>query len=394
MQPTLLKTLLPLALLLLLPALAWTVLAQAPATPAAGAPAPAPEAEQEEAAITFEEYQPRSSLVVPEHILTRAKYPFIDVHAHQFRAPDFTREQVDEIVAAMDGLNMAVMVNLSGSSGERLSRAIASLEGPYPNRFVTFANISFEGIDEPDWGEKTAAGLEEDVRERGARGLKIYKNLGMFVQDASGKTVPADDPRIDPVWEKCADLGIPVLIHVGEPSPFYEPWDRFNERWLELKEKPDRRRPPEKFPSWEETMAAQHNLFRKHPRTTFINAHFGWLGNDLGRLGRLLDELPNMYTETGAILAELGRQPRAAREFMIRYQDRVMFGKDSWEPSEYHVYFRTFETADEYFEYYRRRHANWRIYGLDLPDEVLRKVYYENALKIIPGIDRSLFPGQ
>lgn len=353
---------------------------------------PAAEEAEPEVSITFEEFEPKSSLVVPENPRRKSKFPFIDVHAHQFRAPDFTREQVDEIVGEMDGLNMGVMVNLSGGSGERLEKSIASLEGAYPSRFVTFANISFDGLDEPGWGERTAAQLEVDVRQGGARGLKIYKNLGMYVKDASGKVVPADDPRIEPVWEKAGELGIPVLIHVGEPSPFYQPWDRFNERWLELKQFPNRRRPPEEFPGWEETMAAQHNLFRKHPKTTFINAHFGWLANDLDRLGQLMDELPNMYTETGAILAELGRQPRQARAFLIRYQDRVMFGKDSWQPDEYRVYFRAFETADEYFEYYRRRHGDWRIYGLDLPDEVLRKIYYANALKVIPGVDPSLFP--
>jgi predicted TIM-barrel fold metal-dependent hydrolase len=139
-------------------------------------------------------------------------------------------------------------------------------------------------------------------------------------------------------------------------------------------------------------MGAQHNLFRKHPQTIFIDAHLGWLGNDLARLARLLDELPNVYTELGAVLAELGRQPRFARKFMIDYQDRVLMGKDAWAPSEYYVYFRTFETADEYFKYYRKRHAHWRIYGLDLPDRVLRKIYYENALKVIPGLDPSLFP--
>lgn len=357
--------------------------------------ASAQEAESEEEVImSFEDYEPVSTLVVPGGPVTRSKFPFVDVHAHQFRIAEEGREAVDEILGAMDAMNMAVMVNLSGGSGEELRKKVDALEGPYPNRFVNFANISFDGIDEPGWGERTAAQLEVDVKENGARGLKIYKNLGMFVKDASGEVVPADDPRIEPVWEKCGELGIPVLIHTGEPEPFYRPWDRFNERWLELKERPNRKRPPEEFPSWEETMAAQHNLFRKHPGTTFIDAHLGWLGNDLARLGKLLDELPNVYTETGAVLAELGRQPRTARQFLIDYQDRVLFGKDSWNPEEYHVYFRVFETPDEYFDYYRKRHAFWKMYGLDLPDEVLRKLYYGNALKIIPGLDRSLFPAE
>ncbi len=376
---------------LLLAAFALPVLissAQAPPTPAPVTPAPPPE---EGSTLSFEEFEPRNSLVVPAHPVTRAKYPFVDVHSHQ-RGTTMTAEEAAQLVADMDALNMAVMVNLSGGLGEDVAKTVANMKGRHPSRFVVFANVRFEGIDETGWGEKAAAQLERDVREGGAQGLKIFKNLGMFVKDASGKIVPADDPRIDPVWAKCAELGIPVLIHTGEPSPFFEPWDRFNERWLELKEFPNRRRPPEVFGTFEEVMGAQHRLFRKHPKTQFINAHLGWLGNDLARLGRLLDELPNVTTEIGAVLAELGRQPRAARAFLIRYQDRVMFGKDAWAPTEYHTYFRVLETADEYFDYYRRRHANWQIYGLDLPDEVLRKIYYQNALRVIPGMDRWLFP--
>ncbi|HUF07748.1 MAG TPA: amidohydrolase family protein [Rhodothermales bacterium] len=337
--------------------------------------------------MTIEEYEPRSTLVVPANIVTQARYPFVDVHAHQ-RSP--STGQVDTLVQEMDAMNMAVMVNLSGGTGESLVRTVETMKGAYPSRFVVFSNIDFSTFTEPNFGDRAAAQVERDVAN-GAQGLKIFKNLGMFLRDADGAIVAADDPRLDPIWQKCADLGIPVLIHVGEPSPFFETQDRYNERWLELKEFPERKRPPDEFGTWEEVMGRQHNLFRRHPRTTFINSHLGWLGNDLGRLGALMDELPNMYTEIGAVLAELGRQPRFAREWLIRRQDRVLFGKDAWSPEEYHVYFRTLETADEYFEYYRKRHAHWRIYGLDLPDEVLRKLYYENALRIIPGLDQSLF---
>ena len=338
----------------------------------------------------FEEYEPRSTLVVPENPRPRSKFPFIDVHSHH-RGAELSAEATAELVRAMDAMNMAVMVNLSGRSGEDLERGIANMKGRYPRRFVLFANVSFEGIDEPGYGLRTARQLAADV-ESGAQGLKIFKNLGMFTTDASGARVPTDDPRLDPIWEKCAELGIPVLIHTGEPASFFEPHDRFNERWLELKQRPNRKRPPDRFPSWETIMGEQHSLFRKHPKTIFINAHLGWLGNDLARLGRLLDELPNVYVGLGAVLAELGRQPRTARRFMIEHQDRVLMGKDSWRPEEYPVYFRVFETADEYFDYYRKRHGHWKLYGLDLPDEVLKKVYYRNALKIIPGIDASLFP--
>jgi predicted TIM-barrel fold metal-dependent hydrolase len=211
--------------------------------------------------------------------------------------------------------------------------------------------------------------------------------------DAAGRRIAVDDPRLDPVWAKCGELGIPVLIHTADPAPFWQPKDRDNERLYELVEIPGRHRDPASNVPWEELIAEQHRRFRRHPETRFIAAHLGWLGNDLQRLGALLDELPNVSTEIGAVLAELGRQPRFAGQWLTRYQDRVLFGKDSWAPQEYPYYFRVLETADDYFPYYRRRHAFWKLYGLDLPDEVLRKLYYGNALRLVPGLDASRFPG-
>jgi predicted TIM-barrel fold metal-dependent hydrolase len=214
----------------------------------------------------------------------------------------------------------------------------------------------------------------------------------MDLKDTKGQRIHVDDPRFDPVWDMCAKLKIPVLIHTGEPWSFFQPQDRFNERWLELKQFPQRARPPDRYPSWETLMAEQHHLFASHPKTIFINAHLGWLGGNLAELGRLMDQMPNMYTEIGAVLAELGRQPKFAREWFIKHQDRVLFGKDTWAPDEYHYYFRVLETADEYFDYYRKRHAFWKMYGLDLPDDVLKKLYYKNALRIIPGLNAAGFP--
>lgn len=335
--------------------------------------------------MTIDQYNPRSSLVVPSHPLTQARFPFIDVHSHH---RNLSPARVDSLIAAMDAMNMAVMVNLSGSTGDRLVQIIKEMKERYPDRFVVFANLSFDGIDDPDWGANAAAQLERDV-EAGAQGLKIFKNLGMTLTDSAGNRIATDDHRFDPVWAKAGELGIPVLIHTGDPKQFWEPQDRFNERWFELKERPGRIRPPDRFPPWERIMNEQWNVFRRHPNTTFISAHLAWLGGDLARLGRLFDELPNMHAEIGAVLAELGRQPRFAEEWFIRYQDRVLFGKDAWNPEEYHVYFRTLETADEYFDYYRKRHAFWKLYGLELPDEVLRKLYYENAVRLIPGLETS-----
>jgi predicted TIM-barrel fold metal-dependent hydrolase len=337
--------------------------------------------------MTVAAYEPRSTLVVPEHSIPRARFPFVDVHLHINGR--MSRDSLDAMVAAMDRLNLAVGVNLSGGNGERLASQIQNLESAYPGRFVVFANVDFSTIDDPEFGTLAATRLEEDVRA-GARGLKIFKSLGMWITDASGARVPVDDPRIDPVWAKAGELEIPVLIHTADPAEFWQPQDSLNERWLELKLRPRRKRPPE--PSWEQLISEQLNIFRKHPGTTFIAAHLAWMGNELGRLGQLLDELPNMNVGLGAVIYEPGRQPRAARAFFERYQDRILIGKDAWIPEEYPVYFRVLETEDEYFDYYRKYHAFWKMYGLELPDEVLRRVYYENALRIIPGLDRSRFP--
>lgn len=355
--------------------------------------------------VSFQDYDPPSTLVVPGQQVGRAKFPFIDVHNHQSQMPD---QDLQALVAEMDKLNMAVMVNLSGrgfkrieakdgsvrfalQDGDYLKRAIRHATASTPGRFAVFTNLDPANIDAPGWTEGAVKQLVTDV-QNGANGLKIYKSLGLTTKDSSGRRVPVDDPRLDPIWAKCGELGIPVLIHTGEPAQFWLPKNAKNERLLELMQKPERYRDPAEYPPWEQIMSEQHNVFRKHPETTFINAHLGWMGNDLGRLGKLMDELPNMHTEIGAVPAELGRQPRFAREWFIKYQDRVMFGKDSWQPAEYHTYFRVLESADEYFDYYRRRHAFWKMYGLNLPDEVLKKLYYKNALRVIPGIDASLFP--
>ena len=225
--------------------------------------------------MTVEEYEPKSTLVVPGKEVKRSKFPFIDVHNHQDR--DQSEAAVAKLVSDMDGLNMKVMVNLSGGQGEEFVRGLKNLKGRYPKRFVVFANLDFTGIDQPGWGEKAAAQLEKDVKN-GAQGLKIFKNLGMTVKDSKGARVPTDDPRIDPVWDKCAELGIPVLIHTAEPASFFEPQDKSNERWLELKQFPRRARPPSEYPSWETLIGEQHHVFRKHPKTKFIDAHLGWMG--------------------------------------------------------------------------------------------------------------------
>lgn len=358
------------------------------------------------AALSFMLYDPPSTLVVPETEVAQAKYPFIDVHSHQFAMGD--DQDLEALVEGMDSINMQAMVNLSGRGFKRieqadgstrfelndsayLARAVDRAGKVAPERLIVFTNIDLSDFGSPGWSERAVAELEDDVGA-GAQGLKIYKSLGMESVDIDGSRIAVNDPRLDPVWAKCGELGVPVLIHTADPAPFWQAKDADNERLYELIERPNRYRGPNFEPTFEELLAEQHAVFRRHPETSFINAHLGWLGNDLGRLAALLDELPNVYTEFGAVVAELGRQPRFGRKFLIDYQDRVMFGKDSWNVDEYPLYFRLLETADDYIEYFRRRHAFWRLYGLDLPDEVLKKIYYKNALRVIPGIDPAPFP--
>ncbi len=338
--------------------------------------------------MDFEGYNPPSTLVVPEHPITRSKFPFIDIHSHQRRMGE---QDLNALAAEMDGINMGLMVNLSGGSGKSIADASTNIKANQPKRFIVFANVNFINVGEENWGERAAAQLERDYNQ-GARGLKIFKSLGFSVKDIDGNRVAVDDPRLDPIWAKCGELGIPVLIHTADPKQFWAPFDAENERWLELKTHPNRKREDDNPVPWETLIQEQHNVFKKHKNTQFISAHLGWYGNDLAHLGKLLDEMPNMNVEIGAVIAELGRQPRMANAFLTKYQDRVLFGKDAYNPEEYATYFRVLETNDEYFPYYKKYHAYWKMYGLGLSDEVLKKIYYKNAIRLVPGIDASAFP--
>ena len=337
--------------------------------------------------ISFEDYNPKSTLVVSSNEIKRSKYPFIDIHNHQF---DMPVKDLSDLVSEMDSLNMAFMVNLSGFRGQYLKMCLDNIKKNAPERLGVFVNLNWENIDSDTFLENNIKILR-DAKKDGAIGLKVYKSLGLTDKDSSGNRIAVNDPRIDPIWEECGKLGFPVLIHSADPASFWKPKDKNNERWLELKQKPNRYRNPDLFPSFESIIAEQHNVFEKHPKTTFINAHLGWMGNDLDRLSSHLDKYPNVVTEIGAVLAELGRQPKRARKFFIDHQDKILFGKDAYNQQEYYTYFRVLETEDEYFDYYRKRHAFWKMYGLGLPDSILKKVYYKNALRILPSINKSLF---
>ena len=349
--------------------------------------------------MDIEEYSPKSSLVVAENPRDRAKFPFVDVHSHQWKMPvmDFTN-----LVAEMDSLNMGYMINLSGSgfatfAGNQdlmdlsLTESLENIKKQgVSNRFGVFVNVDFNKIDDADFGTNNVEIIKDAVKQ-GVIGLKVYKNLGLNLKDNSGSRVKVDDERLNPIWQICGELNIPVLIHSGEPSPFFDPIDKHNERWLHARQKPASFRPASVYPSFDVVMQEQYNMFKNNPNTTFINAHLGWYGNDLDKMSAQLDELSNVYTEIGAVIAELGRQPIRARRFFVEHQDRVLFGKDTYKKSEFNVYFRILETSDEYFDYYRKRHAHWKMYGLNLPDSILKKLYYKNARKLFPNIPLELF---
>jgi predicted TIM-barrel fold metal-dependent hydrolase len=377
----------------LVSALAVMVIAQAPqGTQSEGALRPRPGAnrEPEFPAPTIREYKPHSTLVVAQHPVPRAKYPVVDIHSHQ-PAP-ISNAQLETLVQQMDALNLQVLVNASGASGDQLVRSVTAIKNsPHPTRMVMFAQIGFRDVG-PGYGQRAAKQLEADVKA-GALGLgELMKGFGLTARKTDGSRLTLDDPELNPIWDTAARLNIPVLIHTADPQEFFQPLNYQNERWLEMSLYPDRRYPPDRYPTFETLMAERDRLFKKHPKTTFIAAHMGWHANDLGRLAKMFDEMPNVYGEVGAVLYDLGRQPKTAHDFMVKYQDRVLFGKDSYQPDEYPYYWRTFETGDEYFDYYRDYHAFWKLYGLSLPDGVLRKLYYGNALKLMPGLPRTAFP--
>jgi predicted TIM-barrel fold metal-dependent hydrolase len=368
-------------------AIATAALVAAQQGPGQIRPRPAQGREPQLTPPTIREYKPRSTLVVPKHPVPRAKFPVIDIHSHQ--PTPISDGEFARVVKGMEENNLRILVNLSGSSGDRLRDGVEAIrKSSYKDRMVLFANVNFREAVAPGFGARAAKQLESDLKA-GAVGLKVFKDLGMFDRRADGSRLRVDDAELDPIWDACARQNVPVLIHVAEPQAFFEPLDYTNERWLELSLYPDRRH--QEGVRFEELMAERDNMIRRHPQTKYILAHFGWHANDLARAGRLLDANPNVYFDVAAVLYDFGRQPRAAHDFFVKYQDRILFGKDSYQPDEYPYYWRVFETADEYFDYYRDYHAFWKLYGMALPDSVLKKLYYQNALKLVPGISPAAF---
>ena len=358
--------------------------------------------------LALERFRPTPQLAAPRTELHRAKFPVVDVHIHPRLRFRHDTERLAEFVQIMDEHNVALCVSLDGRLGDDLQEHLAYL-APYKDRFLVFANVDWVGHGNRDdpatwdchrhgFARRTARRLAE-AKELGAVGLKVFKQLGLGYRNPDGSLIAIDDARWDPIWAACGELGLPVIIHSADPVAFFQPIDEHNERWEELRRHPgwsfygeDPTGRP--WPSHDELLEARNRVIQRHPDTTFLGAHMANHSENLARVGEWLDRYPNLVVEISSRIAELGRQPYTAREFFLAYQDRVLFGTDGPRPAGRLLpHWRFFETRDEYFAYAENDfppQGLWRIHGIDLPDEVLRKLYHENAARVIPGVREKL----
>jgi len=340
---------------------------------------------QQKSTLLLRDFQPKSMLHAPVHSVLRAKFPVIDVHNHVNDARSAGRERISptQVLDVMDHCNIQSLVILTGGWAEALQRVVDEMVKPYPERFMVFTQLDWTNLDSPDFSGQMVKRIDDAVA-RGARGLKITKELGLRVRFKNGELLSPDDPKLDPIWAECGRLGIPVAIHVTDPEAFFHPVNGTNERYEELIAFPDWSFYGPQFPSKDSILQARNRVFARHPNTIFIGLHVGNWPENLDYVSDVLDRYPNTYVEFGARQAELGRQPRRARRFFLEYQNRILFGTDA-PPSEemYRNYFRWLETADEYFDYWGYpEQGRWKIYGMELPDVVLEKVYHLNAERI------------
>jgi predicted TIM-barrel fold metal-dependent hydrolase len=380
---------------------------------AAGHRASSLEGEQEKpegkVRLALSDFQPRSMLHVPETKVPRARFPVIDIHTHLSWAASskngvFLSEKMtylarpEALLQVMDQKNVHTMVDLTGGIGTGLEETMRRFQVPFPGRFVVFTEPWWERSNQPGYPRFQAVQIER-AKKAGAYGLKILKTLGLYLRQeiTTGPLVKVDDPRFDPMWEACGALNMPVAIHTSDPEAFFLPIDRFNERFEELNNHPDWSFYDRDFPSNVELLEARNRVFVRHPKTQFIALHVGNDAENLGFVSECLDRFPNMHVDLAARIGELGRQPRTARRFFDKYQDRIFFGTDAvpngtdtpqqiFGAELYEIYYRFLETEDEYFDYAPAAmppQGRWRIYGLGLPDSILKKVYYENASRLL-----------
>ena len=359
--------------------------------------------------LALGDFEPKSMLVVPQHPTPRAKYAVIDVHTHvssifpKRRAagsPQMAKafRQLDAITAWMDTLNIRTMLNLTGGYGDLLKQNVGDLQDRYKGRFFNCVEPAYDRIREPNFPQWQADEIARG-KQAGAVGIKVLKTLGLYLREngKSGPLVKVDDQRFDPMWEAAGQLNMPVFIHTSDPDAFFTPVDRFNERWEELGHHPDWSFYGKDYPPKAELLAARNRVIARHPKTKFVGLHVANHPENLDEVSSWLDDLPNLHVETAARLGELGRQPRRARAFFEKYQDRIMFGTDATvsdadtpqqdlTPAMYQIYFRWLETLDEYFDYApskRPPQGRWMVYGIGLPDEILKKVYHDNAARLL-----------
>lgn len=357
--------------------------------------------------LELSEFIPTSMLQVHESHVERARFPLIDIHTHitvsaksekgvSLSAKRKYLGAPAELLSVMDRKNIRAMVNLTGGYGQGLQETVAQYDRAFPGRFYTFTEPCYERWKEPNYPQIQAQQIEQAHRD-GAHGLKILKTLGLYLREniTSGELVKIDDPRFDPMWDACGQFHIPVAIHVSDPVAFFTPTDRFNERYEELNNHPDWSFYGRDFPSNAQLLEARNRVIARHPKTRFIVLHVGNFAENLANVSENLDRFPNMTVDIAARIGELGRQPRTARKFFDRYQDRILFGTDATPHGDqtpqqvfndplYEIYYRFLETEDEYFEYAPAKippQGRWRIYGINLPEDILRKVYFENAAR-------------
>jgi len=341
--------------------------------------------------MELHEYKPRPKLVVPQTTILKPRYPVIDAHNHLGEpfGGSWDKRPAAELLAVMDEAEVRVLVDLDGGWGEDiLQRHLDHFKAAAPERFLIFSGVDWSvwSAHGDRFGEWAAARFREQVK-RGAQGLKIWKPFGLHVRDQHDTLVPVNDPRLDPLWATAGELNLPVMIHVADPVAFFDPLDETNERWEELHAHPDWQFPSPPFPAFQTIMDNLADLVARHPQTTFVGAHVGCYVENLAWVAQLLDRCPNFYVDIAARIAELGRQPYSARRFFIKYADRILFGMDLPASVEaYRLHYRFLETDDEYFNYSTLNlppQGRWNIYGLYLPDDVLRKIYYDNAERVI-----------
>jgi predicted TIM-barrel fold metal-dependent hydrolase len=341
--------------------------------------------------MLLNEYMPRPRIKVKTTLVDHPRFPTIDAHNHlgSTFGCDWIERPVSELIDVLDEIQVDLLVDLDGGWGEDiLNRHLDHFKSAVPERFLHFGGVDWSQWSElgDRFGEFAAKQIRTQV-ERGAQGLKIWKNFGLTVRDHNDQLVSIDDERLIPIWEMAAELHIPVIIHVADPVAFFDPLDNTNERWEELHAHPDWHFPSPPYPAFTRIISQFANLVSRHSETVFIGAHVGCYAENLNWVGELLDRCPNFYVDIAARLGELGRQPYSARRFYIQYADRILFGTDlSPDPEMYRLHFRFLESDDEYFNYDLDdppSQGRWRIYGIHLPEDVLEKVYQKNAIKVL-----------